>query len=199
MPFITDIIQGDLGSDLYKIHSKWASIFQYSTEYDSEELIQRVQGYIEKGNLSTGQPYAKDAYVELVKEYVSTGPSIFWEKRGVCIHFARSLAALYYCYFDIVRRPYSVYVLDILIGKSTALHECVLIKDNHGKVAIIDWSAITADNGKVTFMPIHEAVKLHERYWGSQSINYNYVYSRYGEIVWAWDQDEFYTWASGSE
>jgi hypothetical protein len=37
--FITDIIQGDLGSDLYKIHSKWASIFQYSTEYDSEELI----------------------------------------------------------------------------------------------------------------------------------------------------------------
>ncbi|MEM2740317.1 MAG: hypothetical protein QXQ29_05915, partial [Candidatus Bathyarchaeia archaeon] len=63
-----------------------------------------------------------------------------------------------------------------------------------GLVAVVDWEAVTAENGMIKFLPIDTVRTLHSRYWFGLEIEYNGVWMRPNIIRRFSSYEEFKEW-----
>lgn len=186
--FVMNVTNGWDGSekdfleDLYKIYKAWRNIFVYDEKAFIPgiklPLIHIVGGW----NIHTTE--MGDRYVDLA--FYAEDPIIYvWfypaaidfkTRRGTCGQYATVLVTLYYAYSDIVGRKLPVAYLSIGIGDEH--HACVLLKGDDELIAIIDWEPITVEDGKIKFMPLDEAKKLHSRYWWGYELSYDGILMR---------------------
>jgi len=187
----------DFLSDLYKIYETWRNDFTYNTPVQ-ENLTFIMVGTWWNPETLMGDRYLKEVRnVDVMKIPVIGAQISFRYKKGTCWDYATVLTSLYYAYYDMVGKELPTGYLSIGLKDRGSHHGCVLIKEKDDRIAIIDWDAITKEDGKIVFLPFKEAKEMHERYWNS-TISYDGVGRRTHSdplVINNFSSDEeFYRW-----
>jgi len=187
----------DFLSDLYKIYETWRNDFTFSTPVQ-ENLTFIMVGTWWSPETLMGDRYLKEVRnVDVMKIPVIGAQISFRYKKGTCWDYATVLTSLYYAYYDMVGKELPTGYLSIGLKDRGSHHGCVLIKEKDDRIAIIDWDAITKEDGKIVILPFKEAKEMHERYWNS-TISYDGVGRRTHSdplVINNFSSDEeFYRW-----